>query len=248
MNRVLNRAVAVVGEYPMTLGGLAIGLVFAILVWTRVGAVENRVERIEKRVVVVERQQGADTPSRQLGACVVSKPRSAACVKVRRELRDVVLTPEERKRLAGLLTETRRKRTVRPKKAPATFGGGGRVNGPALPPRPAPVPAPTPAPPAPPAPKPATPAAPPPKPKPPVLDVQVKPPTGPPPPKPKAPALPEVTVETPAAGVKVGSDGGVEAQLPELPAPLPQAPPVSVPPVLSQVPPVDVPPVLPPTP
>lgn len=179
LSRAADRAWAFLGEYPLTLLGICVGVVAAVCV-TLVLQLDTRrdVQRLETRVVVVERQ-GQQTRHRQLAACDLSKPSSRACVNVRRELRRVVLTPAERRAIREAIT--------RPKQAPARperGGTPGRVNTPA---RPTPTPG-TPATSSPePTPRPAPPHSAPPRPSvvvtppgakvdaPPVADVQLGP-------------------------------------------------------------------------
>lgn len=190
MNRVYCRARDLLGEYPLTIAGVAVGLALAIILWTRQDAADRRVDRIEKRVVVVERHDRASARAmRGAKVCDLAHPHSAACVELRHLV--VRLSDRERRQLPP--------GARRPTSAPPPRSGGAT-----------PTPAPSsPRPPAPPS-APQTGASVTTPHDQPTVKVQADPP--------KAEVhAPEVGVSTPAGDVKVPSVGVTTPSLPPLP-------------------------------
>lgn len=109
--RFLDRAWYFLGEHPLTLLGVVVGLGFALTLWTRTSAIERRVERVERSVVVIQRDAGKKGT---VSECRVDAPRSRACVELRRTL--LTLSPAER---ARVLHQLRGDRSATPRRAPA---------------------------------------------------------------------------------------------------------------------------------
>lgn len=216
-----HRARSFLSEYPLTLLGVCIGIAFAAFLLTRQAAIEHRVDKVEERVIILDRGVAADRRARSGASaakvCKASDPRSAACADLRKVLRS--LSPTERH---ALQDKGRVHTGPRPKS-----GEGDRVNGPS----PAPS-APSPGLPAPqtteppgapseaprdPAPAPAPERRPaPPTPAPPVVP-PVRVPTVPAPP---VPPLPGVTVQAPGVDVTVDPGAvvdGATGAVPDLP-------------------------------
>lgn len=78
MRRFLCRVRDLLGEHPLTCLGVALGVAFAVVFWTRQDATNREVQRITERVVVVERQQGAARATARL-TCSTAHPHSRAC-------------------------------------------------------------------------------------------------------------------------------------------------------------------------
>jgi hypothetical protein len=180
VRRFVYRTWTALGDYPMTVLGVCIGVVFAVFFWTRLDGVEHRVQRIERQVVVIERQ---GQRSRAIGRCTPADPSSRAC----RELRGAILTlnARERRAIERQLHPAPVRPVPRPPRAPRT----GRTPTPSVQTPKADIPPRQPEPPVgPPPPRPDLPAT-----------VTV-------PPSPAAvaaPTPPTVTAETPVGGVSV---------------------------------------------
>ena len=194
-------------DYPFTVAGVALGLVLAVFLVTRTAAIDHRVDKIEERVIILDRGVTAAERTRRAErarVCRTKDPKSAACADLRRVIRS--LTPEQTKRLKA----TGRVTTPRPKTRDRTDHESGQPT-PASPPNEAPATAPEP--PAEPAPHHAgdPPVAPPHRPATPD-DVPKAPAPSPPPTLPTpplAPVLPVPSVDVTAPGVEVhvGAEG-----------------------------------------
>lgn len=218
MRRLPARAWAFLGEYPLTVGGAMIGLTLAVFLWTGQQSIRHDVQRIERRVIVVERNDRDQASKQRSAVCVVSRPNSPGCKAVRKQLGRAITHLSEKDRRALL-------EALRPKS-----GRGDRVNAPApisggapkpSAPRPGPSPLPTPGRPAAPAPAPSP--VPPVKvhvhgpPPVPDVDVEVQPKPLPAPPTP--PVLPGVVPDQ-VQGTVEDAVGHVQDALPDVP-PLP---------------------------
>lgn len=83
MKKLAGRAWAALGEHPLTLLGLVLGLTFVLVVGLIEQQTRRQVRLIEQRVVVIERQQQARP---QVLVCTSAEPDSFACRQLRRAL------------------------------------------------------------------------------------------------------------------------------------------------------------------